>query len=364
MVLLDSSAHGGNIYQVSRNYGIKVKDLVDFSASINPLGLSQQLRKLLVESIDDMVNYPDTECSALRDELSRYLNVSEDSIAAGNGAIEVICLVFKALRPKKLFMPAPCFSEYEGAAKEVDTGVIYHRLYEEEEFKLDIERFIREIPADADTILICNPNNPTSKLISKNNLHTLINHAFTKNIRIIIDEAFIELTAGGNDNSAVCWLERYPNLFVIRSLTKILAVPGLRLGYVLGEPSVISRIRRDKLKWSVNSLACSIGRVLNEDKAYFEKTAQWLAAEKKRLYNGLAGIGKLRVFKPDSNFILMRILDERFTSASLRERLIAKCLIIRDASNFKYLDDRFVRVAVRDREANDRLLSALAETLL
>jgi threonine-phosphate decarboxylase len=357
------NAHGGNIYEVAGEYGVDWRELTDFSANINPLGLSPLLKELLAAGIDGLIHYPDAECRELRRELSDYLGVPMDRIIAGNGASEIIRLLFEALEPRKLYMPGPCFSEYESAADRCGTECVFHELREENGFILDVNRFLGDIPGDADTILICNPNNPTSGLVPKPELLKLLDHSRERKLRVIVDEAFIELTVGGNDNSVAGWIGQYPNLFVIRSLTKILAIPGLRLGYALGEHSVIQKMGREKLRWSVNSFACGIGRVLKEDKAYFDTTSRWLAGEKDRFYGKLAGIGKLKPYKPETNFILIKLLEERHTSASLRELLIRKGFIIRDASNFKFLNDRFIRVAVREREANDRLVRALLEVL-
>ncbi|WP_010242987.1 threonine-phosphate decarboxylase CobD [Acetivibrio cellulolyticus] len=355
--------HGGNIYETARQYGFDQRELIDFSANINPLGISRYLKELLTAGIEDLVNYPDMECNELRNELSRYLGVPKDLIITGNGAAEIIRLLFEVLKPEKLFMPAPCFAEYERAAESSDTLIIYHELREEDEFRLDIDRFIRDIPHNVDTILMCNPNNPTSKLIPKSDLKKLIEYACNRNINVIIDEAFIELTVGGNDNSVVGWLEQYNNLFVIRSLTKILAVPGLRIGYALGDCSIIQKMLQCKIPWSVNSLACSMGRALNEDRAYFEATSEWLLSEKEWFYSKLANINSFKVFKPDTNFILIKILDERLSAATLRKLLIKKGIMIRDASNFRFLNEKFIRLAIKDREANCKILSALSEIL-
>ncbi len=359
----DRNIHGGNVYEVAKQYGIAEKELIDFSASINPLGMSGLLKELLAESLNDLVNYPDPECNELRREVSQYLGVPKESVITGNGASEIICLLFEVLKPLRVFMPAPCFSEYECAARSFDAQIAYYKLLEEEEFRLDVDSFTREIPDKTDTILICNPNNPTSRLIPGSELLKLIAHAYERNISIIVDEAFIELTLGGNENSIAGWLGHYPNLFIIRSLTKILAVPGLRVGYALGEHSVIQRMWLKKIKWSVNSLACHVGRVLNEDTAYFKATSDWLSKEMDRFYKELTGIGGLKVFKPETNFILMKILDERYTSISLRELLIRQGFLIRDASNFKFLDDKYIRLAIKDKDTNDLLTAALSKLL-
>lgn len=358
---MGKSLHGGNLYETSKEYGIDEKNILDFSANINPLGISKQLKQALIASIDDLVNYPDYECNELRNELSHYINVPIENIIAGNGASEIIYLLFEVLKPLRILMPAPCFAEYARAAGICDAGICYYKLSEEDGFRLNIKDFIQNISDDIDAIMICNPNNPTSALIDREDLLHLIDYAHKRNINIIVDEAFIELTAGVNINSVASFVKQYGSLFVVRALTKVMAIPGLRLGYAIGDSSVIEKMQKRKIPWSVNTFACNIGKVLNGDTAYFEETARWLSAEKEWLYNELVKIKKLKIFKPETNFILIKILDKDINSSSLRDLMISKGILIRDASSFMFLDERFIRVAIKDRKANNRLVAALYE---
>lgn len=360
---MQQSIHGGDLYKTANSVGIRKEDILDFSANINPLGLSQQLKEALIAHIDDIINYPDLECNELRDELSKYTGIPKEAIIAGNGASEMLYLLFDVLRPGKTLIPAPCFSEYAKAAENYGSEICYYELKEEDNFRLSIPHFLQHITDGIDAVLICNPNNPTSTLIDKKELLELIEYTRKRNIYIIIDEAFIELTIGGNQNSVADYLKQYQNLFVIRALTKILAIPGLRLGYVLGDSCIIKRMWKNKIPWSVNSFACNIGKVLTENVGYFEATTAWLAAEKEWLYNELIKISKLKVFKPDTNFILMKIVNMDMNSASLKVLMISKGILIRDASNFKFLNDKFVRVAIKDRKSNSRLVEALRVVL-
>ena len=353
------SFHGGDLYETAKNYGIKEKDILDFSANINPLGISKQLKETFITSIEDLINYPDLECNELRNELSRYVNVPKENIIVGNGASEIIYLLFEVLKPRKIAMPAPCFAEYERAAERCGAEICYYELREDAEFRLSIHDFLQYVSDDVDTIMICNPNNPTSVLICKEELLQLIEYAMKRCINIIIDEAFIELTIGGNKNSSVCYLPQHQNLFVIRALTKILAIPGLRLGYAMGDVCIINKMWDRKIPWSVNTFACNMGKVLTENGGYFESTAEWLSLEKEWLYNELVKNAKLKVFHPDTNFILMKIVDTALNAPTFKALMISKGVLIRDASNFKFLNDQFVRVAIKDRKSNIKLVEAI-----
>lgn len=358
---MEIDLHGGDLYKTATKYGIRQGDLLDFSSNINPLGLSLNLRTALVAGIDDLVNYPDPECTDLREALSEYTGVPKEAIIAGNGASELIYLLMEVLCPKKILMPAPCFAEYSKAAHACGAQVRYYRLKEKDDFRLDMLDFVQEIAEDIDTVLMCNPNNPTSVLITKGELHKLLEYTDRKGIRVIMDEAFIELTVGGCNNSVVGYMQQYKNLFVIRAFTKIFAIPGLRLGYALGDVQFIQQMWERKLPWSVNTLACSVGRSLTQDHAYLKATADWLSEEKDWLYSQLKAIESFKVYTPDSNFILIKLRNMDVKSSQLKVEMIQRGILIRDASNFMFLDDTYVRVAIKDRKSNGALIQELMD---
>lgn len=181
---------------------------------------------------------------------------------------------------------------------------------------------------------------------------------------LIIDEAFIELTLGGNRNSAVRLMEKYPKLFLIRSFTKILAIPGLRLGYGVGNREFIKKLWDIKLPWSINSLAAALGPVLGSLNDYFQRTNAWLGEECGWFYERLASFPVFKVFEPKSNFILVKILDHHLTASSLQEMLARRGVLIRNAANFDFLDDQYFRVVVKDRKSNIIFLNQLQEVLV
>jgi threonine-phosphate decarboxylase len=356
--------HGGNIYKASRQYGICTENLLDFSANINPLGMPEGLKETLIDSLEGIGNYPDPECTELREGISRYLGVAAENIIIGNGASEVIFLLMEVLKPSRLLIPAPAFLEYAKAAGSFGIPVDYMELKEESDFVLDMEELISTMDRGYDAVLLCNPNNPTSRLLKGKDLTRLLEAAAKKRTTIIIDEAFIELTVGGNTNSAVGFLEKYKNLFIIRALTKVFAIPGLRLGYGLGDCRLLEAMWKRKMPWSVNSLACSVGGILPKCGNFFQKTEVWLKEEKEWFFRELSLISGLKIYPPDTNFILARLTGEGWTAEKLREAMAAKGILIRNAANFQFLDKRYIRLAVKDRESNSKCLQALRNVLI
>jgi threonine-phosphate decarboxylase len=358
-----TSGHGGDIYRASKQYGFKKTDFLDYSANINPLGIPEDLREILISNMDCLINYPDPDCMELKAEIAAYLGVQEDSIIIGNGASEIIFLLFDVLRPGKVLLPAPSFSEYAQAAQSFGIEIEYLELKEADRFRFDVHYLISNISVGTDMVFLCNPNNPTSVLISKEDLLCLAEYTKAKGIKLIIDEAFIELTRGANENSMMNSIKAYENLFIIRAFTKLFAIPGLRLGYGVGSPELIKKMWHRKMPWSVNSFACGIGPVLSDKTGYLQKTALWLEQELEWFYNELVQFEEFIVYKPNTNFVLMKILNEKLSSGKLKELMAAKGILIRDASNFKFLNDRFIRVAVKDRQRNIKFLEIFREVI-
>jgi threonine-phosphate decarboxylase len=354
--------HGGNIYRASKKYGIAAGNILDFSSNINPLGIPEELKRLLATGIDNLIHYPDPASTGLRKNISRYLKVSPERIITGNGASEIIFLLFAILKPKRLLLCGPTFTEYEKAALAAGATVDYFPLEETADFKLDIDGLISRIN-QFDCVLVCNPNNPTSGLIDRDGISRILDKTKESGTTVIIDEAFIELTASGNLNSAVDLSAQYQQLFIIRAFTKIFAVPGLRLGYGLGEPELISRMWDNKLPWSVNLFADCVGEYLSQAGPFLASTSQWLRAEKEWLYRQLGKIAGVKPFPPETDFMLVKLLFQDFNAAGLKESLARQGILIRDASNFRTLNDKFFRLAVKKREDNIRLITVLQETL-
>ncbi|RCX17562.1 L-threonine O-3-phosphate decarboxylase [Anaerobacterium chartisolvens] len=355
--------HGGNIYEAAREYGIPPDSILDFSASINPLGVPKAIKDVIASNVNSLSSYPDPECTGLKECISNYLGVCGSRIIVGNGALEVIFLLFEALRPKRVLIPSPTFSEYEAAAARYGTEAVYFELRRKEGFRLNVDALIESLNDGTDAILLCNPNNPTSVLYERNELVSLIKYASRRGINVIIDEAFIELTASGNKSSMVHYVNEYDNLFIIRAFTKVFAVPGLRLGYGIGNAGLIKKMWDSKLPWSVNLFAGDIGSVLKDEDGYLNRTAKWLGEETGSFYTGLCGIEGLEAFAPSSNFILVRIRGTNFTAQRLKHEMLLRGILIRDASSFRFLDSSYFRLAVKDRESNARAVEALGQIL-
>ncbi len=351
--------HGGNIYKASAEYGMDSSQILDYSANLNPLGMPAQLKDIFFENIREAENYPDPDCMALKEAISSYLDIGTDHIIIGNGASEVLSLLFNALLPKRVLIAVPTFSEYQQMAESVQCRVDFFMLHEQEEFRLDMERLIESLTPDMDAVILCNPNNPTSTLAAKEELESLLKASAEKKITVIIDETFIELTGGGNSNSVSDLLIHYQNLFIIRAFTKVLAIPGVRLGYGLGNRTLIQKMWGIKIPWSVNTFACLTAKFLPHLQEYLGQTQDWLISEKEYFYGQMLGIKGLKVYKPQTCFVLLKFSSPGMTSKKLRDQMARHGILVRDASNFLPLNNQFVRAAIKDRNRNEIFLKTI-----
>ena len=354
--------HGGNIYKIFREK--EADKILDYSSNINPFGLPESLKKAISENMDILEKYPDPDYYDLRKNIAEYNNTEIDNVLAGNGATELIFLYMKAVRPKKALILSPTFAEYERGIKSAapQCEIEYFCLEEAEGFTPDMEKLKAELKKGYDLVVLCNPNNPTGKFLPKEKIRELLSECNKYNIRLFIDEAFVEFVEGGIGSSLAGENIDKKNLFIIRALTKFFALPGLRLGYALFFDSSLKETF-DSLKepWSVNAFAELAGKILFSDAGYIEKTEKWIREEKKYMFNELDKIKNIKADKTEANFILLKMYGK--TAAHVRAEMLKKGILVRDASNFHYLDETFIRLAVKDRENNNMVIKKLDEVI-
>ena len=364
--------HGGNIYRIFREKNIT--EILDYSSNINPHGVPESLKRKITENIGILERYPDPDYVELREKLAKLNNVDISNITVGNGATESIFLFMKVLKPEKVLIVSPTFGEYERAVKAWDGSEIrkieieYFELEEKDEFWLNIRKLKKELEKKYDLVIICNPNNPTGKFLKMAETEEILRECNKYDTKLFIDEAFIGFLEDGLKESIVNSGENKKNLFVTRAFTKFFAIPGLRLGYgIYFDKNLEKKIAEKKEPWSVNNIAEMAGITVLDDVEYIEKTLKWITKEKKYMYEKLNEILGIKAYKTEVNFICVKIKDEQaskgMTVKKLRGKMLERGILIRDASNFKFLDERFFRLAIKDRRSNDRIIRVLKEIL-
>lgn len=354
--------HGGNVEAIARQYGLREEKIIDFSANINPLGPPSKVIKALKEHLSKIARYPDPETIKLREELSKYLKINPENIIVGNGAVEVIYLICRTLRPRKALIVVPAFSEYESALGSVGCRIKFFPLKPKDEFRLNIKELLKNIE-NIDLLFLCNPNNPTGELINKADLLKIIEVARKRGVFVVVDEVFMDFVESAEAETLIYETVEKDNLFIIRSLTKFFALPGIRIGYGIGNKRLLEKLKIHKEYWSVNVLAQIAGIAALKDKEYIKKTKKLIPKERKFLYHRLSKINGLRPYPSVANFILCRLSTNRVNSAIIRKKLLQKNILIRDCSSFRSLNNSYIRIAIRTHQENLQLINFLSNIL-
>ena len=340
--------HGGRIYDAAGKEGA----WLDFSANINPLGLSEKILQTLTENLRGVVNYPDPQAAELKRVISNRYGVAEKNLVLLNGAAEFFYLYLNTTRPERVIIPVPSFSEYERAARAAQCEVKFFYTRAEENFSVNVDRLAAEIKSPSDCVIIGRPNNPTGNLIAAEEILRLAQVA-----NVLIDESFIDFLDAESLRKFISG-----KISVVQSLTKIFAIPGLRLGFAVVEENLATRLNLSKDVWNVNFLAQKAGVAALSDEDFLVRTRAWLAAEQKFFIEQLQSLRGVKVFQPTVNFVLLK-----FDSIALAEKVLDELrrvkILLRSCANFAGLDGSYLRSAIRLRRENLLLTDKLKYVL-
>ncbi|QUH24431.1 pyridoxal phosphate-dependent aminotransferase [Serpentinicella alkaliphila] len=345
--------HGGDIYNLNR-------ELLDFSSNINPLGVPLSYRKALIDNIDDFIKYPDIKYTELRKSIAKYLGIENiDYIVPGNGAVEIIYKVVDALKIREVIIAAPTFSEYRRAA--YVKGLCYEEIeVYNEKGSLMLDKFFTKLKSNS-LYVICNPNNPTGTLTNVEKLSSFAKQLYELDSYLLVDEAFIEFTDEYPNNSTVSKLYEHPNVIVVRAATKFFGMPGIRLGYGISfNEDLISAMKNRLEPWNINTSGV-IAECIFRDQDYISRSREWISKERGWLYNELKGIRGLSTYPTSANFFLIKILKDNFDGEKFKEMMIKKDILIRTSEGFTHLSPFHIRVAIKNRKSNERLILALKD---
>ncbi|MFH1774684.1 MAG: histidinol-phosphate transaminase [Methanobacteriota archaeon] len=335
---LKKAIHGGEVWSFS-----DVK--IDFSSNINPLGPSRKAIEAAKNSLWKCAYYPDSNTRELKKALSEYLGVSTENIIVGNGSTELIKNFCEAFINKgdEILIPQPTYSDYE----------VYARLYGAKIAFVPDKKIISTIDSKTRAIFVCNPNNPTGRTIE---IEEIIEKAHHYSALVFLDEAYTEFT----DQESFCSrIEDFENLFVLRSLTKFFALPGLRMGYGVGNKKIIECLEKLRLPWNLNTLAQVAAIESIKDGKYIRESKKFMKKERNFLYKELSKIQKLKVSPSEANFFLIDLRKAGIKASTAKKKLIEKGMLIRDCRSFRGLNEYFIRACVRNRKENARLIKEL-----
>ncbi|MDQ0218593.1 threonine-phosphate decarboxylase [Peribacillus cavernae] len=349
-------SHGSNPHYLYQSLQItQPEKIIDFSANINPLGPPPELKERWPDFFDLVNEYPDPRAGMLVNLISKSEELPEDRILVGNGGAELITLVARFLSGRKVLIIQPAFSEYEQACMSSGCRVTYHIL-EEGDWELRLEPLV-PLLEQVDAVFICTPNNPTGVAFKEQSVLKLIKACQKHGVFTIIDEAFHDFLE--RDFSYASYIKDYSNLLILRSLTKMYAIPGLRLGYLLANPEIISQIKRYRPHWSVNSLALMAGEISLKDKVHVEKTKNLIRQQRYKL-NGFYKNNNFIVSDSQVNFYLVRD-SKKSDQLPLLRFLLQNGIVPRHTFNFPGLDGKWLRFAVKSERDNERLVEVFRQ---
>ncbi len=353
--------HGSDIEKICEYYHLEKEDITNFGANVNPLGLSSAVKEQTAAHLDVLSSYPDREYASLRRVLSDYCGIPADFILPGNGSSELIALLIEARAPKRTLILGPTYSEYSRELSFSGSSQEYYHLKEEQDFVLDISDLCDTLESGGyDFLILCNPNNPTSSAILRDDMEQLLSFCSQRDIFVMIDETYAEFAPDIAAVTAVPLTESFSNLCILRGVSKFFAAPGMRLGYaVTGNQAFLKKMKNKQIPWSLNSIGAYAGELLFQDKEYIEKTRSLILSERRRMYDTLSQCSTYKTYRPYANFLLLKIQKKEITAFDVFETCIKNGLMIRDCSSFQCLDGEFIRFCIMMPEDNSRLLKVL-----
>ncbi|BAY11874.1 threonine-phosphate decarboxylase CobD [Calothrix sp. NIES-2098] len=345
-------AHGGNLAWAAALAGCPPAAILDFSASISPLGPPNSAIAAIQSQIGNLRHYPDPNYSELRLALSHFHQLPFEWILPGNGSAELLTLVGRELAElAATVVITPAFGDYYRTLSAYNAQLL--------EFPVDLE--LGNLSSFLDNaqklkksgLLLNNPHNPTGKLFLRESILPYLDRFAL----VVVDEAFMDFLPPDEEQSLISLVQEYDNLVVLRSLTKFYSLPGLRLGYAIAHPDRLSRWQLWRDPWPVNTLASAAAIAALQDREFQEQTWLWLPPARTQLLQGLAAIPGLKPENSAANFLLV---ESKQSILQLQQQLLTHHqILIRDCLSFKELGDRFFRVAVRTQADNQSLLTAL-----
>jgi threonine-phosphate decarboxylase len=351
-------AHGGNIYQAGRELGCQPHDILDFSASINPLGPSLRAIRVLRQGLWSVRHYPDPDAHDLRRALAKHFGIDPSCFLIGNGSSELIYLLPAALSLKRALIVGPAFSEYARAIIQWGGQCSYVHAERKDQYRPPIKKIV-DCLADnreaVDVVFLCNPNSPTAQILNRHDVLQVVQCAAKHGRWIVLDETFIEFC---EEESLSREIAQHPRLLVLRSFTKFYGLPGLRIGYLVSHPHVIQQLQGHQPPWSVNALAQTAALAALKDRGHRRKSLAFMKEERERFSQALTALPGVHVFSSAANFLLLE-LPQTVPVSTVVETLRQSRILVRDCSDVPGVNGWTMRVSINTTRDNNALVGAL-----
>ncbi|MDW0108605.1 threonine-phosphate decarboxylase CobD [Sporosarcina aquimarina] len=351
--------HGANPHKLYESLNLEQPAaLLDFSENCNPIGPPKAIQTTWNKLLPAITRYPDPNGEPFRSAAAAFHEIEVHQLILGNGAGEILSLVARQYRGKRAVLVHPTFSEYEATLTAASAHITHVQASEENGFALPVNE-LRVAMETADVLYICTPNNPTGVLPSRTELISLIQYAESVTCDVVLDEAFIDWV--DESLSFISEVEKYPNVIAVRSMTKLYAIPGIRLGYAVAHPDRIETLKRSAPHWNINAIAAQLGTICLQQADYRERAIQQAAKERLKMTTFLNENG-CKVVDSVANFILFQPPGQGAAN-DIFIGLLKQGIVVRHTENFKGLDGRWLRIGMKSAQDMEILRNALAPLL-
>lgn len=356
---MDSYVPGKSQDEIASDFNLKKEDIIKLGSNENPWGPSPKAMKAIQNEIKSINRYPESQLHELVDEIAKYSKVkSSQVIVGGDGADEIIDVLAKTFIDDgdEFIVPLPSYMYYEYLLKQYGAKPVYAK-WDLDKNELDVESIFDKITSKTKMIFLCTPNNPTGTLIPKDILKDIAGK--NPDILIVIDEAYFEYSEVTNKDL----IDEFNNIFIIRTMSKVLGLAGMRIGYGLACEEIIEYMHRIKPVFSLTRLSFTAALNTFKDTEYIQESIRKGIESRQYLYDEISKIDHLNVFPSKSNFMLIGIKDTGFTASELALELMKKGIIVRDCTSFKGLDEYWIRISICTLEEDEKFIEILKEVL-
>ncbi len=347
--------------EITQEFGVKKEDILKLGSNENPWGPSKKAIENIKKNLSDINRYPETNLELLKKELAEYSGVNTDNIIiGGDGADELIDTLAKTfINPGDEFIvPLPSYMYYEFLFKPYG-AIPHYAVWNVENNTLDLNSVLEAINPKTKMIFLCSPNNPTGGLVSPEQFKAVLEKTKNSEILTIIDEAYFEYAEINNVNL----LEEYDNIFIIRTMSKVMGLAGMRIGYGISSKENIEYMHRVKPVFSLTKLSYIAALSTIQDKEYIQESIIKGIESREYLYNEINKMKSVHIYPSKSNYLLIDIHKTGFTATELAKEFMKKGVIVRDCTSFKGLDEYYIRISICTLEEDKRFIKIMKEIL-
>lgn len=351
--------HGANPHRLFEQIGLEQPEsMLDFSENVHPFGPPDFMEQVWPDMLELIRRYPDPDAEPFRSAAAAYHHIEPERVAAGNGAAEIFTWLAKRYRGKRVVLIEPAFSEYRKTLEAEGAEIVVVQLTEQNGWRLQLEDAIKLLENSA-ALYICNPHNPTGLMLAQSEVVRLAEACRVANCELVLDEAFIDFA--GEQHSLIGRQNEFPNLIVVRSMTKMYAIPGLRLGYAIADAGVIEELKQGAAHWNVNAISSSLGAGCFDEEEYRKKVIEAATKERERMEHFLNGKG-CKTTGSAVNFLAFRLPEDKDVERFFMD-MLKNGMVLRHTNSFRGMDGQWFRIGMKAPEQMEGLREAIGTWL-